>query len=236
MDKTHKALSWLERDKLWHIDMIEPIKRGDAEIAYAEDDGVAIYVAKGGICMLSFKSREQASRLIAEGLTAPVVAVHQHMLVKVFTQAYGYRLIGKCVQAAYLKTQKLPVPDTIQIRQLDDSFLDMVALNYKNGDRAYVQNRIEAGVMYGAFIEGTLTGFVGMHEEGSIGLLEVFPEFRRCGIGEALDRDSINRMLEKGYTPYCQVFTDNKISLHLQEKLGYTFSDKHVWWLESDAT
>ncbi|MFW5671534.1 MAG: hypothetical protein ACOCM8_04450, partial [Acetivibrio ethanolgignens] len=48
-----KALNYLEKDTLAHIDMIEVIKRGFADIHYAGDDGVAMAEKKGGVQYLS---------------------------------------------------------------------------------------------------------------------------------------------------------------------------------------
>ncbi|MFR8333203.1 MAG: hypothetical protein ACLU9S_13295 [Oscillospiraceae bacterium] len=39
----------------------------------------------------------------------------------------------------------------------------------------YVEDRLKAGVIFGAFADGRLAGFVGEHHEGGMGMLEVFP-------------------------------------------------------------
>ena len=44
--------------------------------------------------------------------------------------------------------------------------------------RDYVAERLAAGAMTGAFLDGVLAGFIGIHEEGSIGMLEVLPAYR----------------------------------------------------------
>ena len=62
-----------------------------------------------------------------------------------------------------------------------------------------LEERLRSGMMYGAFADGKLAGFIGMHAEGSMGILEVFEEFRRQGIAEALERHLINRILEKEF-------------------------------------
>ena len=63
--------------------------------------------------------------------------------------------------------------------------------------------------MYGMFIDGKPAGFIGMHAEGSLGLLEILPEYRRCRLAFALESYAINRMLEKGWTPYGQIILGN---------------------------
>ena len=64
-----------------------------------------------------------------------------------------------------------------------------------------------------------------------MGILEVFEEFRRQGIAEALERHLINRILEKGWVPFCQIFTDNEASVKLQQKLGLRIVRDTVYWI-----
>ena len=58
------------------------------------------------------------------------------------------------------------------------------------GGLEHIRQAIGAG-MLGAFVDGTLAGFAGFHGEGSIGLLEVLPAYRRRGLGEALLRGAV---------------------------------------------
>ena len=51
------------------------------------------------------------------------------------------------------------------------------------GGLEHIRQAIGAG-MLGAFVDGTLAGFAGFHGEGSIGLLEVLPAYRRRGLGK----------------------------------------------------
>ena len=84
---------------------------------------------------------------------------------------------------------------------------------------------------FGAFVGGALAGFIGTHAEGSMGMLEIFPEYRRRGLGCALEAGLIRRLLERGEIPFCQVIEGNEASMRLQEKLGMTFSDEPVYWM-----
>ncbi|MCM1540277.1 MAG: GNAT family N-acetyltransferase [Blautia sp.] len=86
--------------------------------------------------------------------------------------------------------------------------------------------------MYGAFVDDRQVGFVGMHSEGSLGLLYVEEAYRRQGIAVSLEAYVINRALEKGWIPYGHVIVGNEKSFALQEKLGLYRSDRTVWWLE----
>ena len=138
----------------------------------------------------------------------------------------------KCRQARYLRpVPPAPVPG-VELRILDESHTDLVFEHYHMAPgRDYVAERLAAGAMTGAFLDGVLAGFIGIHEEGSIGMLEVLPAYRRRGLGYALEAGAIRRALKEGAIPYCQVIEGNTASMELQKKLGLEFSDGFVYWL-----
>ena len=43
MNLEQKALAYLERDRLLFADMLEPLRRGSAELLYVQEDGVLLY-------------------------------------------------------------------------------------------------------------------------------------------------------------------------------------------------
>lgn len=100
--------------------------------------------------------------------------------------------------------------------------LDYVSERYSYDGRSYVEARIREGVMYGAFVEGEQVGFIGMHSEGSLGLLYVEEAYRRHGIARSLEAYMINRTLEKGWTPYGHVMVGNEDLLRSRRRWGCT--------------
>ena len=78
---------------------------------------------------------------------------------------------------------------------------------------------------------GKLIGFIGEHLEGSMGLLYVFPEFRRKGYAVALEKSMIVKTLSEGYIPFGQVEKNNHASVLLQEKIGMTISNRLICWM-----
>ena len=91
----------------------------------------------------------------------------------------------------------------------------------------------EKGV-FGAIADGKLVGFIGRHDDGSMGMLEVFDSARRRGGGSALERFLSTCGMTYGRTPYCDVFTDNPGSLALQQKLGLTSGADHTFCTKID--
>lgn len=110
--------------------------------------------------------------------------------------------------------------------------LDYVAGHYEYEDAGYIAGRIRAGALYGIYWEGRLVGFMGWHSEGSLGMLYVEPEYRRRGLGRSLEAFCINRQIERGYTPYGHIRTDNGVSGRLQESMGLYLSAESLWWVE----
>ena len=59
----------------------------------------------------------------------------------------------------------------------------------------------------------------------------VVPEYRRRGLGLSLERYVIRQEVRRGHIPFCQMFDDNDISLHLQQKAGMELHPQPIWWL-----
>ena len=67
--------------------------------------------------------------------------------------------------------------------------------------------------------------------EGSIGLLEVFPQYRCLGYGTILESYIINKMIDESLVPFAQIEIDNKESMILQTKLGFEISKDCLYWI-----
>ena len=87
---------------------------------------------------------------------------------------------------------------------------------------------VDRKTMFLGYNGDQLVGFIGEHLEGSMGLLYVFPEFRRRGFAAALQRRLIARTMERGFVPFGQVEKDNLASLRLQEKLNLIVEQQHA--------
>ncbi len=242
------AYNRLAKNKLLHMDMLELIKRGNAVLLY---DGVAGTLLKdkvSGLYTLTVQDKESGIKIlnqvfgepkteteIASGMpvsdkkTVDLFVVHQEYMTDVIAERFGLEMWSGCFQYVYTKKESLPKIDA-DIRRLDASYLDVVYAHYDLTDRDDILRKLNNGKMYGIFVEDKLAGFAGEHEEGSMGMLEIFPEYRGQGLATALETDLINRTLHRGDTPYCQIREDNNESIRLQEKLGLYPAKEKIWW------
>ena len=136
-------------------------------------------------------------------------------------------------EAAWLDPEPPAVPEFGgELRLLDRSWAPWVYAHYSHafGGVEYMEAAIRRG-MLGAFVDGSCAGFVGFHAEGAIGMLEVLPEYRRRGIGEALLRGIAALAVGRGQYAFAQVIADNAPSLALQRKAGMVVSQEILFWL-----
>lgn len=258
-ERKQRLIQYLSADKRNHIHMMEGLARGQYEILYAaeEDRKAAADAGKRGhvrreayrdislllcddehkICMVSAEDGAFGQR-VADMLPADTkrVVTFQPFFRDILAKE-RFRMSDECIQMVYTKRETLPVKHR-DIRCLTMEEAAYVCQNYPltedDGDSGveYVRERIQAGVMYGAFAENRQIGFVGIHTDGCIGMLFVEEAFRRQGVAQSLEGYAVNRLLEKGWTPYAYVHVDNEASAKLQEKLGFYKAQKTFWWME----
>ena len=262
---------FLMKNKLLHIDMIELINRGYAEIVF-EADGE--YLLRDMVSKVCFHTRPDKGEsklmdLAVEGTTGLVdkhssqhipatiteqitngIVLHQQRYVGLFEEN-GFKETVECRQAVYTNKEKLsvsglyrpdgkPMSNGLIIRRLDAADIQEAAPMYPGfDDPDYIVDRIEAGAVYGAFLSdnsadntiNTLAGIIGIHEEGSIGMLYVKPQYRHQKLAKALETYAFNRALENGWIPYGQIIVGNEPSMRLQESMGMHFSKSSVYWM-----
>lgn len=245
--KMQECRKLLRQQKLLHMDMTELIDRGQAELLYAEGNNICLRDTVSGIVFLSVEDVFEGKKILTQIISkeAPeTLVIHQKEMVPVVEEVLQGEVFLECHQLVYTKREKLPITglyrlngktqeNEIEIRKLDMRQFEIVNKHYGMvDDPEYIKRRIEAGWMFGAFYGETLAGFIGLHEEGSLGMLEVLPEYRRRHIGKALETYLINYCLEHGFTPFTQVVEGNEISMKLQENLGLCKAKQKIYFVE----
>lgn len=226
-----RALNYLNTEPLLHVDMSEVILRGTADVLSAGPHGVLLYERESGACMISAKSVGCVEMLLDAAPSCALFTVHQQFLIEPVKKRFGLDKSWACVQTVYTRKDKLSVRSRFDIRPLDPSHSGMVAEHYHLLDADGIGRIISKGLLIGGFANDRLAGFAGNHEEGSMGMLFVLPEFRRQGLAIALESFLINRLLDMGRVPFGQIFEDNAASLKLQQSLGMSLTPGRVWWV-----
>lgn len=223
-------------DKINDIDMLEPLRLKNADIIYEGHDGMIFIERRSQTLMISMQDKEKFKDIYEkENLGAyDLIDVKQKDIVDILVNEYQKTYQFACYQAGYFKKEKLPVslPTNVKIQLLTKEYANVVHQNYHQmDDLEYIFDKIDQQELWGLFENQQLAGFIGMHNEGSMGLLEVLPQYRHRGYGMMLESFLINDCLENGKVPYCQVIEGNEASLNLQRKLGLEISNQFSYWL-----
>ena len=233
------------RDPVRYIDMTEAVRRGIGTVLYASPSAALVDVPSPEqpngfhtylMCCAGLEEAQRLCGLLPSG-GGFLLAAHEDFCVPLLKERFGATLFleGASYQAAYLRTQPPVLQDCgLAIRQLDVSGLPQVAAHYQLEGEDYLRSLLERGQLFGGFLNGVMVGFAGRHAEGSIGLLEILPQYRRQGFATELERYMIRLELSLCHIPFGQVLTDNAPSLALQRSLGMTISSGTLHWLSCD--
>lgn len=233
VEQMEQARAWLERDSVLHANMLEVLRRGSTDALIAEDGGVLLHDTGCGAWMLAAEPDAVEAFLDRIPAGCDLFVGHDMAYFDLARARFGLPYREICWSAAYLGQDPLSIPAFGgALRLLDRSWAPWLTAHYSHdfGGAAYMERAADRGII-GAFVEGQPAGFVGFHDEGSIGMLEVLPSYRRRGLGEILQRAAINLALERGQIPFGQVIDGNEASLSLQRKLGMAVSETTLFWL-----
>ena len=233
MPSNEAALKYLNQNKLLYLDMLEILRRGSGELLYAGEDGVLLYDRWGKEHLMSARDRAALDKILEYLPACEVVVGHELWYKEELAKRFGLRQEQICRQAAWLHAELPTVPAFDgQLRLLTQEWAPYVEAHYSHsfGGVAYIEGAIRRG-MLGAFVGDTLAGFAGFHVEGAMGMLEVLPQYRRHGLGQALLLGTVRLALERGEYAFGQVFIDKEPSLALQRRAGMAVSEEILYWL-----
>ena len=212
--------------QLYLRDTVRPLEESDR--------GVFIQDAKGVSYMLAADDPDLAAAWLERHRDRRydlVMAVGEDIAARV-REKLGFTDTIEVYQALYTKQEPPEIDRRLRLVPAGPADMGFIRQHYSFLDDEELEQVIHHRELYLAFDGEEPVGFIGQHLEGSMGLLEILPAFRRRGLGAELECFMIGKMLDQGLLPYCQFETDNLASRRLQEKLGLTVVDKKkIVWL-----
>ncbi len=215
-----------------HFALARYVLEGGAEILYAEKDGL----------LMLYKDIYVLFGTCKEGLNKALSLVDEARCFVCSSEEEGVAVLEKfknitkkkaCYQILYKQPFGLEIPPNTVVEELPptDVNIDFVTKTYTLGfSREDIKRLMTDFTFYVTYTGGKLSGYIGRHDEGSIGLLEIMPEFRRMGLGAFLVDYSVKRVNESGEVAYCNIEISNEKSLKMHLKMNFIPSDKLVYW------
>lgn len=219
--------TYLNRDRALHADMLAAVAEGRAQVRI-DGENALLLRERTGVCFLA-AANEEAAKICLGLLSRDDTVVLHGDAARGAAEKLGYEIDPPCTQWVY-EGPPLPVDGLLEIRHPDERDFPLVEANYGLYGGEHLRRDFEKPEFLGGYLDGKMVGFIGLHGEGSIGLLDIFPEYRRRGFAERLMCAIINNRLAAGKLPYCQVYADNTGSAALQQKLGLIPSAQYVRW------
>ena len=232
MRELEMATDYLARQGLRCVDMLELLRRDSGSVRYAGSDGLLLWDKESGAWFLSARSEADLNRALSLiPQEARLATCHEDWYLDAVEKRLDLK--GRAFfQSVWTKKQppELP-PFQGELRRLGPEWAETVAEAYCQtfGDVDYILGAIDRG-MLGLFDGEELAGFIGVHDEGSLGMLEVLPPYRRRGYGLVLQLAIIRAALAEGSCAYGEVAEHNAASLALQQKAGMTVCPEKIYW------
>lgn len=236
-----KARQYLLQDKDRNINVLAALQDGLGRVVAAEDRGCLCCVDE---CIWQIAADDEKTALgfyaqVPAGAT--MLEVQNTAQIDLLARHFQPRCIETYYNAWY-DGDHIDVPDIgAEVRTLGPENAMELARHYHlpgpsaghlEETAAYLAERMKTGTVFAVYLEGRLAGFAGTHQEGSMGMLTVLPEYRRRGLGLYLEQLSIARSLERGWLPFGQIAHSNEASLALQRSAGMILSERQVCWMD----
>lgn len=225
------CIEYAEKDLPHRALMLHCLKSGAAQILYCSEDGVLLFDQNGRHYLLSEKDQKAAEKLINKVPRGDTILAHEEFYDEILRAKNPIRFT-RCNTAAYLKEEPPETPDA-DIRQLIVADLPLMIKYYHLfTDEEYFAERLSGGFMFGIYIDGEPAGFIGQHDSGEMGMLEIFEPYRKQGLGLKLENFMIRKVLSEGNLPIGEVVVGNTASLVLQRKAGMVIDTDQTltWW------
>ncbi len=231
-----RALSYLGRNPVLCMDMVEAIRRGDGSVSAVRMDGVLINVPRSGAYLLAAGDTAAAGALGELIRGAVQLAVHDKKNAELLADELGFGTVMECRAAAYLN----PMPprsrgfDLSLVKPLTPGQEGLIMESFPGEfDRDELRERLSAGALHGVIRHKELQGVVGLYPEGGIGMLSV-----RQDLGEeapellgGLIAYITGWCLDNCLAPFVHVPVEDEGLLGIYEQAGYTVSEKNMFWL-----
>ena len=225
------VLAFLKKEPLLRVQALEWMRLGRGKVLAQAEGGALVLDTESGVPMLCAEDVDTALRLLDALPNPDILVCDLEEADGAVMRRLGFT--GRAPYHNYVYLSDMPLPEETDVRllPLPLSEAERVSRHYHIHTLGELREIIRQGRLMGGYAGGELAGFIGWHEEGSIGMLHVFGSYRRKGYGRAMEARLINLTLAQGRRPFGQVGADNDASRRLQEGLGLTRCEKTVSWL-----
>lgn len=216
----------ISKDYPLYIDMFYALEEG-IDILESTDHTLLLRLKAWPLYYLLTDDEKEAIEIISN-YEINYIIVRNEIIEKYFLKK-GFEE-SKCFQA-YYDGEPFKLNNDIDIKKPNRYDLLEIGKTYNLGGLDAIMEADNNDDLFAAYKDKKLIGYVGIHGDGSMGMLYVFNDYRNKGYGSKLEKFVINLQLERKHPPYGQVIHDNFKSLSLQKKLNMKISNGYIYWM-----
>ncbi len=232
MELITQAKRLLEKDFIRNyciMEMMKDAKKVDIDLI---NESVFIRLKDGqSFVMLSATNRQEGEALLKRNVREDDRAFYTVDSWPILFEGKKLHYRSECVQL-YLP-ESVPVTDDEEgVIPLTEDMAPYIHERYNMKhilSEDYIRERIKTGPGYGIKDQGVLAGWVMTHEEGTMGLLTVLPEYRRKGYAQKINEALVRSLRAQGKPCLVHIVKGNTASLALSEKSGMVYSCDVEW-------
>lgn len=244
------AEAFIAKNPVLYADMADMLRTRKCRMIYAREDGVFFRDDDGfyenGTYVFAAKDETAARKILLlfpeeyEDVKNSAFVCHGKKQAEFCRSFFGFDRVTDCYQVTYTPPAPLPLKGALRFEKAGEKQLQTIIETYDRESPESLKKLVAAKKINCAYAtdadedgnaRGNFVGYIGQHPEGSMGLLLIFPKFRRHGYAEELESYQINEIRAEGRTPYAHIITDNFKSISLQKKLGANVADDLVIWM-----
>ena len=217
------------KDRALYADVEEALRSGGAKVIY--ESGTALLVRYNDVprYLLGAEDLSEGKRLLDGIPEEEFWLIVRGMPLYEYARSKEMWVSKPCFQV-YYEGEPLDDGGPLEIRRPSEEDFAAVAATYTLTPPEELRKDFESENFFCGYLDGKLAAYAGVHDDGSLGMLHVFEEYRGRGLSKQMSRFMVNRRLAQGCLPYAQIFCDNEPSLGLQRRNGMIFSNDIIAW------
>ena len=220
------------KDPLLTANIENSLRQGSGDILEDSAEGIFLYDREGHVfCLYAPTELGKAWLRKHEALGYELLILYDDALIAYAAETYGLTIDEKCRQVVWTAAEPPLCTNSLSVRAASEEDIDLCLRVYRHSSEEDIRKAVGAGNVLLGYEGEQFAGMIGLHSEGSIGMLEVLPAYRRKGYGAELEKAMIASRLRKGCIPFAHVYLSNAASLALQEHIGMACSEGTLTWL-----
>lgn len=226
-----EAQAFLARNPLDHAKAIESLRRGNGWIEAAGPWGVVVHDLPSDTWFVMARDADAVDPLVAGLHGVSQCEVFPAEGEPAIARRFGLKADAHYVMAVARTGWRAQAPAVAgaEISPVGPSSPDLDL--YPESGRAYARARARDGTLWAAKLEGATAGFVGLHDDASMGLLHVLPGWRRRGLGTMLLTRMTARVLAGAPVACSQIEAGNGASIRLHRRAGLQVGEGLTAWM-----